>query len=361
MSFPEKVRISCLLYTSPLVTLNVDALNKFAEDITIKEIHDFVNSSDGLSTNRFDQEISFKSQYEEAGFLVIAHGLDFGSGFRNLLHKHRHGQGAWLTIRAGLVQLGIQDSSCSASWLVSLTLADIQTLFDLKSTSDAETDLFPLAEQLYQSLHEFGTNLIELGFSTHGEYIEYKLVEGNYSASKLVEYLVTDFPLTFQDEYHIPSHQSSIYFYKKAQLVVSEIYMRFHQGGINNEFNFADIDSLTSFVDNVVVATMRLTGIILCKDALNEKINKGEYLLKGSEEEIALRATACQATELLVQRLLLIANLPNTNSTTDSNNNNNNTMKVNAQQLCNWLWGCFGKANENRNYPRHLTPSTSFY
>ncbi len=45
-------------------------------------------------------------------------------------------------------------------------------------------------------------------------------------------------------------------FYKKAQLTVSEVYMRFYRE--DSRFCFPDIDDLTVFVDNVVVAMMRL-------------------------------------------------------------------------------------------------------
>jgi hypothetical protein len=73
----------------------------------------------------FTSEISFPSIYDEAGFLFLAHAIDFGSGFRPLLHKYRNGQGAWLTIRAGLIKLGNMNSTCDSQWLQSLTLSEI--------------------------------------------------------------------------------------------------------------------------------------------------------------------------------------------------------------------------------------------
>lgn len=50
--------------------------------------------SEALSTNRFDKEIPFPSLEDEVGFILIAYGLDFGSGFRNILHGARDGQGS---------------------------------------------------------------------------------------------------------------------------------------------------------------------------------------------------------------------------------------------------------------------------
>jgi hypothetical protein len=60
--------------------------------------------------------------------------------------------------------------------------------------------------------------------------------------------LVEVFPLTFNDEY-VVSGQKVCFYNKKAQLVMSEIFMRFYKE--DESFNFPDIDNLTSFVDNV--------------------------------------------------------------------------------------------------------------
>jgi hypothetical protein len=107
----------------------LEGAKKFAESIDVNAVFVFVESSDGLSTNRF-HELSFPTEEDEAGFILIAHALDFGSGFRPQLHKHRGGSGAWLTIRAGLVSLGKENPTCDANWLRSLTRDDIIRHFD---------------------------------------------------------------------------------------------------------------------------------------------------------------------------------------------------------------------------------------
>ena len=92
-------------FESELAWVDRPAAESFAANADLKEIKSFCFSSHGMSTNRFS-EISFPSHADEAGFIFIAHALDFGSGFRPQLHQHRNGQGAWLTIRAGLINLG---------------------------------------------------------------------------------------------------------------------------------------------------------------------------------------------------------------------------------------------------------------
>eukprot|EP01033_Poteriospumella_lacustris_P004666 gene4666-3345_t len=340
----DQVRRSCAAFDSPLVQIDPDRLGAFADGIDLGAVDVFVHSSDGMSTNRFDDVIAFPSWTDEAGFLVIAHGVDFGSGFRPLLHKHRDGLGAWLTIRSGLVQMGQANPTFAAAWLATLTVSDVQRLFDLCRTDEAASDLLPLAEQLCTVIHEFGTQLSRLGFATPGEYFVHRLRDSDASAVRLVAHLVHDFPVTFNDSYTVDRAPGVVCFYKKAQLVVSEVYMRFAATELSQ---VTDIDGLTAFVDNVVVAMMRMTGILTVEDALASLINREEPIAKGSEAEIALRAKALDAVEQVVARV---------NAT-----QGRQPAVLNAQRLCNWLWGCLGKAPGNRQFPRHLTPSTSFY
>lgn len=270
----------------------------------------------------------------------MAHGLDFGSGFRRLLHKFRDGKGAWLTIRAGLVRLGQKDKSCSAAWMASMSLGEVQQFFDLQVQ-----DLLPLAEFLREDINEMGSQLLAHGYKTPGEFLEDIIADG---ATQMVYKLVEYFPLTFKDEYCVNNQQ--VCFYKKAQLVVSEVYMRFYRE--DERFKFKDIDNLTAFVDNVVVAMMRQNNIIVVNDKnLTEKLESEEVLLKGSEEEVCLRARALTAVEIIVDRI----------NEREKLESGIDTAHLNAQRLCNWLWGGLGKMPENRQYSRHLVPSTSFY
>jgi hypothetical protein len=349
---PDLVRTSCAAFQSDLVKIDFDKVGAFGATIDREVVHRFCDSSDGLSTNRFDTEVAFDSVQSEAGFILVAHGLDFGSGFRNMLHSARNGQGAWLTVRAGLVRMGQCDPKMSSSWLASRTLEDVTEYFDL----GGNTELLPLASQLLVSIRELGENIAARGFASPGDYlasilgitnepipVSSETVFAKFSASNLVAELVEAFPLTFKDEYSVNGQQ--VCFFKKAQLVVSELFMRFYQSSPRS-FNFQDVDNMTAFVDNVVVAMIRKFEVISCKQYIHEHIVAGQYILKGSEEEVALRAAALTGVELLVARANLVPS---------------SAPPLNPQRLCNWLWGCLGKMPENRSFPRHLSPSTSFY
>jgi hypothetical protein len=369
---PQLVRESCSLFHSPLAWIDLNAVQEFVDSVDLNEIFSFSCAGASSSTNNFTTEISFPSLYDEAGFIFLAHAIDFGSGYRPYLHKYRHGQGAWLTIREGLIKLGNQNPVCDAIWLSNLTESDIVNLFDL-----SYPELLPLARFIHEDLQEIGLQLLLNGYSSPGHFLQINLP--HLQATSLVNLLVTLFPLTFRDEYHLPDPSPApsesnttptptqrVCFYKKAQLVVSELSLRFSADGatLNATLPFPDIDRLTGFVDNVVVAMLRRYGMIQCSEELceiissaaegNASVSESEgseermprAILKGSEEEIALRACGVHAIELLVEGL---------------NTSGKSTQKVNSQLVCNWLWGSVGKAGENRSYPRHLTPSTSFY
>eukprot|EP01126_Amoeba_proteus_P015386 TRINITY_DN1692_c0_g1_i1.p1 TRINITY_DN1692_c0_g1~~TRINITY_DN1692_c0_g1_i1.p1 ORF type:complete len:347 (-),score=40.37 TRINITY_DN1692_c0_g1_i1:196-1236(-) len=334
----DKIRTTCRSYRSSLAWCNIENAVCFAQNIVPEEILNFIHSTQGLSTNHFD-EISFQTPEDEVGFILIAHGLDFGSGFRLVLHEARNGQGAWLTIRAGLVRMGQQNSSCHAKWLASLTVEEIREYFDLK----VET-LFPLADQLHTSINEIGTQLLAKGYETPGNFVMSNMT---HSATKAVSALVETFPLTFRDEYVVNGQEVCLY--KKAQLVVSEMNVLFGQK-FPVQFGYSDIHQLTAFVDNVVVAMLRMNNVVQCNEVLAADIAQGKYLIKGSEEEVALRCAALVGVENIVKALAELRQ-----------GRGDEGEYINDQKLCNWLWGCTGKEGKNRKYPRHLTPSTNFY
>jgi hypothetical protein len=355
MSVLNQVRETCASFHSSLAWCDSDEADNFASKINPSEILSFIHSDQGLSTNRFDKEIPFPTSQDEIGFILVVHGLDFGSGFRKLLHEHRNGSGAWLTIREGLVKMGQENPTMNVQWLCEITKEHVEVFFDLHHSS-----LSPLVHQLYTSIHEIGEELLKLGYQTPGEFVMAKMTS---SAAKAVEALIDTFPLTFLDEYILCYQRVALY--KKAQLVVSEMNMLF-ASRFPEQFAYSDVDELTAFVDNVVVAMMRMNRIVKTTTSLASHIEEGKEIIKGSEEEIALRSSALTGVERIVQTLKKVRK----ERKTDNNQTNTNKEEeeaeeeeeeINAQKLCNWLWGCLGKAGENRKYVRHLTPSTSFY
>jgi hypothetical protein len=118
-------------------------------------------------------------------------------------------------------------------------------------------------------------------------------------------------------------------FYKRAQIAANDL-------ALAGVADFADIDSLTVFADNLVPHVLRLDGILIYDDALARAIDAGELLPAGSEQEREIRACAVHACELLARR----ASVP-------------------PRTLDNWLWNR-GQHPPYSERPAHLT-RTVFY
>ena len=354
-SSPEVALKSCCQLETPVVSLNEIAMQSFLESdaAPFPGLLDFHIGS----TNCFP-ELVFESAIEEAGFIVLVHGLDFGSGFRHILHERRNGQGAWLTIRGGLVAIGKTfGTTVRSDWLRTTTVEQVQQLFDINFA-----DLRLLAEQIHGVVMEFADVLEGNGHATLGSWTVASCQQG---ACSFVSELVSTFPFTFRDAYvlkrkDLPSEyaegslpdEQGVLLAKKAQLVASEIHIRFSRDStldpaIRSLLVFEDYEKLSGFIDNVVVAVLRKLGIIECSSQLNSRIDAGDTLASGSWEEVSLRAKALVAVRDIVKRY--------------NDKHKLREKMLTAAQLCNYMWGGLGKLPAFRAFPRHHTPTTLFY
>ena len=115
-------------------------------------------------------------------------------------------------------------------------------------------------------------------------------------------------------------------FYKRAQIAANDLVL----AGVAD---FADVDTLTVFADNLLPHVLRAAGVLAYAPELAERIDAGEELAHGSREEVELRACAVHACE----RLAAEAGVP-------------------PRTLDNWLWHR-GKALDGRP---HRTRTTAY-
>jgi hypothetical protein len=117
-------------------------------------------------------------------------------------------------------------------------------------------------------------------------------------------------------------------FWKRAQITANDLQL----AGIAE---FADIDRLTIFADNLVPHVLRMDGVLVYADELAARID-GEQLLPPGTEESEIRACAVHACELIAVRL-----------------------GVPPRTLDVWLWNR-GQEPRYKARPRHRTRSV-FY
>ena len=145
----------------------------------------------------------------------------------------------------------------------------------------------PLAAERGRLLRELGNGLATY-FNGQAQDL---VLQANSSAVELVSLLMRYFP-GFQD--HSIYRGRQIFFYKRAQIFVGDLYGAFENQGLGH---FNNIGSLTMFADYRVPAVLREVGVLCYKDSLERKIDALEELPPGSEEEIEIRAATIVAVE----------------------------------------------------------------
>ncbi len=323
----EIVRSTCKAFKSDRVHVDIQAAKVFAEELDIQMVQDF-GSNLANDANFTGSSTSFESVEDEAAFIVLFHALDFGSGWRLQLHKH-HGKGAFLTIKPGVENFYSIHRKLTSKELMNTTMDEIANAFHMQDNAELD-DLVAL---LHQVIMELGSKTQEYGSLTAFITSKLESISGETPAGDLVWDLIDTFPMTFDDFYMVNGQQVCLY--KKAQLVVGELYHRFRSE--DKRFDFVDGNKLTAYIDNVICASMRYKKIIVpCQD-LSDTIDRCIELSKGSEDEVALRAAALVGIEHVVEMT-----------------------KLSSNELGNYLWGGLGKIPEVRQYERHAT-KTVFY
>jgi hypothetical protein len=155
------------------------------------------------------------------------------------------------------------------------------------------------------------------------------------SAARLVD-LLAEMPF-FRDE--AIYDDAPVLFYKRAQILASDLALAFSGKGPGR---FRDLDRLTIFADNLVPHVLRVDGVLAYDERLLQRIEAGELIESGSDEEIELRACAVDAVERIVERLRAAG------------------ASVRARDLDICLWNRGQAARYKRGAARHRTRSV-FY
>lgn len=109
----------------------------------------------------------------------------------------------------------------------------------------------------------------------------------------LVALLARDFP-SFND---VAEHDGEeVYFYKRAQLLVSDLWGAF---GGKGHGAFGNLEVLTAFADYKLPQLLRHHGVLAYEPELATTIEARAIIPQGSAEEVEIRAATVQACELL--------------------------------------------------------------
>ncbi len=207
-----------------------------------------------------------------ADYLLALDAVNFGSGWFPTLRKRLDGGrpvSGYFTVAWALADHVRAEGPPTAKWLRTVDTRTITRILD--QPPDHE-----LMSLYAQALRELGRFL--------GERRALDVVaQCGGSAERLAEALASGMAM-FDDRG----------FYKRAQIVPSNLAL----AGVPD---FADLDRLTIFADNLVPHVLRCEGVLLYEDSLAARIDAGELLPPGGPER-EIRACALHACELLSRR-----------------------------------------------------------
>ncbi|KAG2378108.1 hypothetical protein C9374_008730 [Naegleria lovaniensis] len=374
----ERVKSSCKRVatesTTTHVTFSSEGATKFIEQYLLPNLQSIKEKACKKASLPFQ----FDSVDHEANYRCLYGLLQFGSGFRRLLHE-KISKGACETIERGLINCFLSEDITISSLGVDMMdkVSDnyfaLEQHFQVPAKEEAPHDKYPLikvqkdsplkpfAENLRMVLSETSRKLRERASDSFATFIrkliaeyerkkqheeKYSEVRGIGKAAFVVNELVKAFPSALDDsaQYENANHEKfKVFLYKKAQLIVAELHIHLHEE--DPTFFFPDIHEMTIFVDNVIPATLIKAGVLEIDEEMKLKIHDGKPFKYGSPAEVELRALAVHASEEIIR----IANSEPYNA------------DINSLHLDYYLWGELGKQEEFRKFERHSTPDTVFY
>ena len=213
-----------------------------------------------------------------AGYILTLDAINFGSGYFPHLRRRDQRSGYFHVARA-LKARWERVGPLAPAELAQITIPECRAIFD----QPAEGPAGELMGLFAAALNAFGRHLLE----RHGGDFEQLMAAAGGSAERMAG-LLAEVP--FFDDVH-DYRGLRVPLYKRAQIAGADLHLAV--GG------FHDLERLTVFADNLVPHVLRLDGVLAFDSALAGRIERGELIGSGSEEEVEMRACAVHAVELI--------------------------------------------------------------
>jgi hypothetical protein len=276
-SITDRIRSACRAVSERAKWVRIDA-ERICEYTQELPVDDAVRPTHDAACHFLDHG------EETLAFFLTLDSINFNSGYNPHLKK-RPGLSGYFTIACALKDCFVANGPLSAGELMHLTVTDCNRIFDQDPAN-------PVAAEL---MHHFTLALNDLGLllteKYSGRFTDLVLSAGN-SAEKLMQLLMQ--MSYYQD---IETYKGiEVPFLKRAQIAAADLHLAFAGDGWGR---FDDIDRLTIFADNLVPHVLRVDGVLHFDSGLADRIDAGQLIPLGSEEEIEIRACGLHAVELL--------------------------------------------------------------
>lgn len=262
---------------SELVKINHEKVIEFSKNFSHGDAKHW------LSVAPFN--FSHFSDQEKLHFLFLFNALSFsywGEPKWNIEHKGTYFDGAWGMI----VALGraIENGARLLDFEFCAEMSEKEFAEILRANIE-----IPLFTERLRVVHEIGIQMVNI-FRGQAENI---IMEAQGGAIKLLLLILENFP-SFRDS--SPYKGKEIYFEKRAQLLVADIYQIFGGRGFGA---LRDIDQITACADYKLPQILRKLGILEYAAGLAEKIDNKIEIPHGSTEEVEIRASTIWAVEFI--------------------------------------------------------------
>jgi hypothetical protein len=283
-------------------------------------------AAEGLPEPTYDTAHHARGSHADTvAFLLALDSVNFGSGYFPQLRK-RPGMSGYFTIASSLKERWEGTGPLTGPVLRTLSPLEVAALFGQEGNEGPAQELMTL---FARALNDLGEWLGRYDDDPLGP-----IRDADHSAALLVA-LVNEMPY-FRD---VASYKGrEVPLYKRSQLLATDLALAFAGAGPGR---FDDIERLTLFADNLVPHVLRVDGVLEYEAGLLARIERGDLIPPGSDEEIEMRAVAVHAVERIVEALQ-DAGIPAT-----------------ARELDFFLWNR-GQGVTYKSLPRHRTRTVAY-
>jgi hypothetical protein len=262
-------------------------------------------------------------------YIITLDALNFGSGFSPQWKTQRQGKSTYKNVAATLKAYADAGHALNARFAAHVTAPELAKLFGVAPD-------FALMPMFAESLNQLGNFVIK---EYDGEYANLlDSLPGPELASQLVALLTTNLSC-YNDQ--TTYNSQPVYFYKRAQITVNDLYLAFNGVGFGD---FPDVAHLTTFADNLIPHLFRIEGALHYDPALLTRIEQGQLLEAASPEEIEIRAAGVVCVEETCRLI---------------NEKSGEDQQIFPAMLDVYLWNR-AQSPHYKSHPRHLT-ETYYY
>jgi len=304
-----------VVYNSDHVKINNGKIKDFCEAFSESHINHWLNEAP------FD--FNSLTEREKLHFLLVFNSISFcywGKPKWAVEYKGESFDGAFGMIASIGKAIESKNNILNFNYLKNISEKDLAKV--LKSKIE-----IPLFLERLKILREIGS-IMEINFK--GDF--FNIINASRGdALKMLDLIIKNFS-SFNDFSQYKG--KTIYFNKRAQLLIADIYQSFNK-------ELKNIDKITACSDYKLPMVLRKLGILEYSNELRDKVDNKIEILKDSKEEVEIRANTIWAVEFIKKKLK--QKIP----------------KINSIHINDHLW-LLGQIKNSEDKPYHLTRTIAY-